>query len=443
MKTIFLSLIVLTCSTARAQINWESPIDVSDMTYGNRNPKIVLDNSGDPIVSWGNSSGDVYVSSWSGSNFNTPVIANSGYNAYIANNLGPDLASKGDTVYIVFKAEPVSSEHVYVARSFDGGLTFDLPVQVDDIGSGLSEFVHLAADDNGHPIVIFNRFDSGWSNPRWVLARSNDFGGTFQPDVLASNWSGGGTSVACECCPAAIATKGDTCLVAYRDNYNNIRDTWVGLSFNGGISFIGGMDVDQSGWYIQGCPTTGPDIEIQGDTVYSTFMNAASGQSRVFYSKASISAGNGASATIINDATPGLTIQNYPRISTDQNYGVIAWQQTVSGQSQVVVSTSLDLASGFPASYSIVDGTSAYHPDIVIDGTTVHLVWRDSQSSTVKYCKGQLSMADISNINLNNLNSKNEEIFDLMGRKTTIRRNEIQIIRKQNGEVEKRIVILE
>ena len=90
MKTIFLSLIVLTCSTARAQINWESPIDVSDMTYGNRNPKIVLDNSGDPIVSWGNSSGDVYVSSWSGSNFNTPVIANSGYNAYIANNLGPE-----------------------------------------------------------------------------------------------------------------------------------------------------------------------------------------------------------------------------------------------------------------------------------------------------------------------------------------------------------------
>jgi hypothetical protein len=72
-------------------------------------------------------------------------------------------------------------------------------------------------------------------------------------------------------------SEGNTVVMPYRDNDNNIRDTWVGVSNDGGASFTSGMDVDQQDWLIMACPSSGPDAFIIGDNIYSTYMSGASG----------------------------------------------------------------------------------------------------------------------------------------------------------------------
>ena len=328
-----------------------------------------------------------------------------------------------------------------MVRSIDGGLTFDPPVQVDNIGSDLSEFVHIKTDDSGNPITSFNRFDSNWGNPRWVVSKSNDFGLTFEPPVVASGWSGGGNAV-CECCPADIAVKGQTALLAYRDNLSNIRDNWIGISNDGGNSFTTGMDVDQTGWMIMSCPTTGPSIEIVGDTLYSAFMSAATGTSLIYYSKASISSASGIASEELTGYFQGLANQNYPKISIDSGKGVIVWQQSGSGNIQTVLSLSEDISGGFPSIYDTVVPQYSANPDVVMKGNEIHVVWRDYSEGTVKYRKGIISGVGLTELQENS-KKKVIKITDLSGREVEFNFQTPLILFYEDGTSERIIRIKE
>ncbi len=411
---LYLFTLAITSTISFSQIYWEPIIEVAPSTFNNKNPTIVLNGSDNPVISWGNGA-SLFVSTWDGASFTTPISANGPINGVlIGNNYGPEITSHGDTIFGIFKETPASSGNIYVVRSIDGGLTFDPPVQVDNIGSDLSEFVHIKTDDSGNPITSFNRFDSNWGNPRWVVSKSNDFGLTFEPPVVASGWSGGG-NVVCECCPADIAVKGQTTLLAYRDNLSNIRDNWIGISNDGGNSFTAGMDVDQTGWMIMSCPTTGPSIEIVGDTLYSAFMSAANGTSLIYYSKASISSATGIASEELTGYFQGLANQNYPKISIDSGKGVIVWQQSGSGNIQTVLSLSEDISGGFPSIYDTVVPQYSANPDVVMKGNEIHVVWRDYSEGTVKYRKGIISGVGLTELQENS-KKKVIKITDLSGR---------------------------
>ncbi len=426
---------VAVSSSSFSQIYWEPVIEVAASTYNNKNPTIVLNGNNNPVVSWGNGT-SFMVSVWDGAAFTAPANANGSITGVLAgNNYGPEITSYGDTIYGIFKETPVTTGNIYVVRSTDGGLTFDPPVQVDNIGTDLSEFVHVTTDDLGNPIAAFNRFDSNWGNPRWVLAKSADFGSTFTPDVVASGWSGGG-NVACECCPAALAVDGQTTLLAYRDNLSNIRDTWVGISNDGGTTFTSGMDVDQTGWMIMSCPTTGPSIEIVGDTLYTTFMSTATGTSLVYYSKASISSATGAAGDAITGYFSGLANQNYPKMSIDNGKGVIVWQQSGSGNVQTVISLTEDITTGFTSDYDTVVPQYSANPDVVMSGDEIHVVWRDYSDGTVKYRKGVISGVGLTELQ-NSSNKKIVKITDLSGRETEFKYGQPLIFIYEDGSSER------
>lgn len=398
MKNFTFLLFILTSIlvSAQSQITWFPTMDVAGSTYDNLHPRITTDAAGNPVIIWGRLSDDaVFLSRWDGYAFTPPLKLNPSWMTVAVQTwMGPDIAAKGDTVYVVMKQTPEDTGPVYIVTSVDGGATFYDPVQADAIADSISRFPTVAANAGGNPIVAFMKFDPGFENPRWVVTQSNDLGNTFSTDVRASGWSGAGAEV-CDCCPGTIVSSGNSVAMLYRDNLGNIRDSWAGISTDGANSFTQGLAIDQNNWMIMMCPSSGPDGVIIGDTLYSTFMNGASGMNMNYFSKSSLTSLNGAPGIELTGMIPGLTSQNYPRIASSGKTVAVAWKQHVDGSDQLNLLFTPNIANGFPAVYDTVDLSNITNTDVAVTPGSVHVVWEESSTGNVKYRRGSFSLSSV------------------------------------------------
>ena len=387
-KLILTILMVFMLTFLNAQIIWDDQINIGPSSAGNHHPRIVLDASGNPLVVWTNHDRLMY-SRWNGTSFETPKSLNPpGMNIAGASWMGPQIAAHGDTVYIVFKEIPEDSKFSWAIHSYDGGLNFSDPVQIDFIGDSLSRFPTVTTDAEGHPVVAFMKFNSSFGDARWVVTRSDDHGKSFSSDVLASNWSDPDADV-CDCCPGTIVSHDHNVVMLYRDNNNNKRDSWAGISRDGGNTFSQGANIDQQNWMISSCPASGPDGVIIGDTLYTTFMNGASGKIRVYTNKVSLSDFNPEPAQLITGDLFGLSSQNFPRIASYGNAASIVWKQQISGQEQLVMHFYNDIASGLEPLYDTVDLNQIMNADVAMSEDRIFVVWEDYNSGTVRFRAGE------------------------------------------------------
>ncbi len=351
-------------------------------------PRMALDGAGNPMVIWGKMSDEsIFFSKWNGTAFTTPVKINpTGFKAATASWMGPDIASKGDTVYVVFKRAPETSDtnYIYILTSFNGGASFSSPVRVDYIADSISRFPTVTVDDAGNPIVAFMKFNASFMQSRWVVTKSADYGKTFSTDVIASGYSGTNAEV-CDCCPGAIISSGNISAMLYRDNLNNIRDIWTGISTNNNVSFNSGFATDNTKWMINSCPSSGPDGVVIGDSLYSVFLSAGSGNFRTYISSSSISSGAVKSVSRLSGNFTGLSQQNYPRIATDGKAGAIVWKQTTSTGTQLPILFTNDISKGFPTNYDTVDLKDITNADVAMSNGNIFVVWQDDNSGTVKF----------------------------------------------------------
>lgn len=396
MKKIFTFLLALmfvsAISKAQSGITWAAPMTVASNNYQNLHPRITLDAMGNPLILWGytinTTEGKAYFSRWNGSMFTTPVTVSPNMITIAAASwMGPDIASKGDTVYVVMKRtdEGVDTNRLFITHSFDGGMTFSIPVQIGYISDSVSRFPTVSIDETGNPIVGFMKFDAGYVTSQWWISRSTDYGTTFLPCVKASGWSGGDV---CDCCPGALVKSGNTLAMLYRDKNSNIRDSWAGISNDEGTTFPSGIRVDQNNWNLNMCPSSGPDGVIIGDTLYSSFMNGASGTSLVYYNKSSISNLTSGPTIPVTGMYTGLFVQNYPRMANNGNAIALAWKQNVSGSDQLGILFTNNINNGFPTLFDTVWTNNITNTDVAVGNGEIHVVWQDDNAGVVRYRKG-------------------------------------------------------
>jgi hypothetical protein len=311
---------------------------------------------------------------------------------FTASWAGPDIASFGDTVYVTFKQTPEDVNPMYMIHSYDRGSSFSSPIQIDQIGDSLSRFPVVTVDDTGNPIVAFMKFDAGYLNARYVVSRSNDFGNTFFPDVSASGYSGGNV---CDCCPASIVADGSSVAMLYRDNLNNLRNIWAGISLDGGASFNNGLQIDDTNWFINACPSSGPDGVIIADTLYSVFMSEATGDALVYVSKTSISNFQSSSAIALTGTFPSLESQNYPRIADAGNALAIVWKQNTDMGAEAAFMFTPDIQNEIPMIFDSF-GSDVVNADVAMANGKVHVVWEDGNTGTVQYQKGSYLTTSVS-----------------------------------------------
>ena len=396
-KLLALFLAVQSFPGLTQTINWDAAITIAASSYGNLHPRISLDRNGNPLVLWGSSNNKAQFARWNGTSFTMPVSLNPGsIPAATASWMGPNIASYGDTVYVVFKKTPEADtlSHVYIVSSFDGGQNFSMPVRVSYISDSVARLPTVTTDNAGNPIIAFMKFNASFGDARFAVSKSNDFGTSFSPDVKASGFSGGEI---CDCCPATLLNSGSRTIMLYRDNLSNKRTIWAGISNDNGNSFTSGVEVDNTNWMISSCPSSGPDGVIVGDTLYSVFRSSASG-TRVYFSKASLNTPTLVSAGQVTQNFSGLSSQDYPRIAHAGNAAVMAWRQVSSGNSKACISFTTDIRQGFPVAYDSIGSNNVTNLDIAMREGEIHLVWQNDATGSVSYRKGTYATTSVGSI---------------------------------------------
>jgi hypothetical protein len=366
----------------RAQngVIWYDPITVADKTYGNLHPRVTLDHHDNPIVLWGDPDGRAFIARWDNKAFAEPFQINpNGKHVFTESWAGPELTSRGDTVYVVYKEIPEENNHVYIKHSYDGGKHFSYEQQVDDSDGFISRFPTVAIDPYGNPLVAYMKLDQGYTNPRYVVAKSKDMGESFAGEALVTDFSGGKVS---DCCPATVAESGNATIILYRDHLDGYRPIWAGISRNMGVSFDKGLRVDTSHWYAKACPPNAPHGTIIGDTLYSVFTTGGGDSALIYYSKTSLT-GLTATTQLLTGSFTGLTSQNFPRIANSGNATAIAWEQAIGIRTQVCLFFTNDITTGLPAKYDVVSHGAFQNLDVALGGGHIYVVWQDDSSGNI------------------------------------------------------------
>jgi hypothetical protein len=350
-----------------------------------------------PLVSWESSTNNkIYSSRWNGTAFTSPITINpAGVSPFIANWAGAEIASSGDTAFIVFSTVPADTGNVYTVRTIDGGVSFEDTVRVTPIDTAnMVRFPSVAVAPGGNPIVNYMQIEAiGMLDSEWAVARSTNGGSSYLPPTVPSLLA---PDFVCDCCPATIAISGNRQALVFRNNDSNIRNMWAAHSIDAGASFPVAAEVDQTNWMIMSCPSSGPSSVIIGDTLYTTWMSDATGDARIYLSTTNIN--DQQIGTLRQIYATGTATQNFPVIAGKGDTLGIAWQGYVGSLAKVYFTASTSGAAGLGAVVDTVTKTYSSgqsRPDLAFANGKFHMVFTDGNGSNVKYLTGSIGTVGV------------------------------------------------
>jgi len=426
-KVIILSILSLVslCFTINGQqLTLENSLTISDGSDGFGRPRITLTNNG-PLIIWRKDSTPkkIRASKWDGNSF-SPIYDICSPDVMPSSWDGPELASKGDTVYVVFTSTATTQSSIMLIKSFDGGLNFSDTIRVSE-NDPLHKFrmPNIKIDKNGNPIVSYMQYLLNWSEPKQMVNRSTDYGNSFLGGVNASASAPGEP---CDCCKASLVLDNDDIYLLFRNNISNQRNSYVSKSSDGGITFNTVANLDDYDWIISGCPATGPLGVVNGDSLLIVRRSGATGNDEVVYNKINKVDLN-YSYTRNIDPIIGK-VQDYPEITAMNDTIFFAWQDNRDNIPDCFISYSTNGVENLTQGIKFTDTTitsSKLNPDIVFKDKIVHIVYNHNGLNSVEYVKGYFGQ--LSSVEEINSNKKIEFNFDLLGRENKNSFNKIII----------------
>ena len=394
------------------------PYQISGSTTGNTHPRVALSNN-NPVVVWGDpgNNGNLFYSLWNGNGFDSPVqLTYNDENVMLGYAEGPVIKTHGDTVYICYVSMGSTEHRVYLRKSVNAGQTFTDTLIVNDRANGVSlEYANMTLDENGNPMIAFIRFENG-DVPKQVFYRSYDGGISFTPEINATPDT---LSQPCECCPSSLISENNMIYLSYRNNVNNIRDFYVSVSDNGGLSFDSLIRVDFTNWFSSSCPASGPSSFVSGDSLINVYMVKESNRTMIKASAVHKTNFQTGSDIYVDPAVVTGTFQmNYPEIAGNGDTIGIVWHDSRAGQLKTYCSYSVNGLSGLSAPYLVSDFISGIqnNPHITYKNGIFHIVWRDYSNDIVWYRKVSFDagILAVENVDKNDLmvypNPANESI---------------------------------
>jgi hypothetical protein len=154
--------------------------------------------------------------------------------------------------------------NIWLAKSNDDGQTFSKPIKVNDDADGPEHRFPTAATD-GHGNVFVAWLDKRMTNDerpnycRVFVTVSNDGGKTFARNVDAT---GGQPNSICHCCRIGLAVSSQGVFAAFRNEIDDVRDTFLVHSPNSLAEFSSPAAIEDTGWQIPMCPFNGPSLAL-------------------------------------------------------------------------------------------------------------------------------------------------------------------------------------
>ena len=385
-KILFLSLFCLFSETTKAQLFLSDAITVSEEGTGARAPRIALLENNNPVVYWGKQGSNprLYIAQWNDDSFGESLLINTnGVEPDLwGGGLGPQIVSQDNTVFLVFENY---GQGIYCSKSTDGGTTFDNPVEVFIAPQGrVATLPTLGIDATGNPIVGFITTNFSEQNAQYEVAKSLDGGATFELPVVASAPASG--DEVCECCSGSIGVAaGDEVYLTFRNNDNNLRDIWVAKSSDGGASFTEATDIDETDWQVESCPQSGPDMLVNGDNLSAVFYNGADGQ-KIYFSAVDKNTMELESHFHITPLVEDKG-QNYPAVAGSGDTLAVVWQENGQFGWDIMMAWTTTGPADLLNNKMVIanDNLSERQPDILYENGKFHIVYEDSNTGHVLY----------------------------------------------------------
>lgn len=306
-------------------------------------------------------------------------------------------AGKPYAVWQTHTGGEFNSMKLRFARSTDYGKSFTRAVDVDPSGLPASQsFFNMNVSPRGTIFVVWldgRDKPAGHGGAAIYMARSIDGGASFEKSVRVA-------MRACPCCRVSIAfTDENTVHIGFREIFeDNVRDIAVVTSTDGGKSWGNPVRVADDHWQIDGCPHSGPSLAVLGKRLFVSWftVHEKEHQSYVFLVHSDDS-GHTFSDRLWLSA--GTLDANHPYIvaAGDRILAVFQArdQDTNNGWGKVHVYLREVSAAGAMSRLMAVPnvGASASYPTLAFESTGhVFLAWAeaDDAGSSVVFARGRL-----------------------------------------------------
>ena len=438
---IFFFCIILSTGEIKGQfVLFDQHLTISENSDGFGRPRIKLTSGNSPIVVWRKDATPktLRASRWNGSAFSQAYdILQNG--VLPSSWDGPEIATKGDTVYVVFTSLATSQSSIMLIKSFDGGINFSDTIRVSE-NNPLHKFRmgNVEINQDGNPVVSYMQYLLNWNEPKQMVNTSLSFGSSF---LGATDASALALGEPCDCCKSSLVCDGNNVFLLFRNNESNIRNSYIAKSTDGGLTFSSVADMDDYTWSISSCPATTPRGVLSGDSIVVVKRSGATGNNEVVCSNVSMQNLNYSYNNNI-DLMSGV-IQNYPEVSASGDTVVAVWQDNRESYQDCYISFSSEGAHALQGSLSFTD-TSFFgqkiDPDVEFKNGNIHLVYLNSTEHKIVYLKAAFQSLSSSNENFSQNILTQISQTDILGRKTD-KKNGFQIIVDEKGGVKKRIIL--
>ena len=184
---------------------------------------------------------------------------------------------KSGQVYVVWSDQRNGGvPDVYFAKSTDGGATFSPGIRVNSYTDDSQQYPEIALDDDEKLYVVWSDGRRYTSDNSWdvYMARSVDGGASFEPEVKVNDADIATLNNEYPY-PIIAAAKSGNVAVSWEDKRSEDWDVYLRRSFDGGATFVASTRVNDVGTGNQ----TVPDIAMDAaGRVYATWRDTRNGE---------------------------------------------------------------------------------------------------------------------------------------------------------------------
>jgi len=416
----------------------------SGPSEGYDRPRVVITANNSPFVIWSKPSTPKAIKArkWNGNSFDSTFnLVNS--DLMPTGFIGPEIAANGDTVYLIFESLLHNNHVIYLKRSLDGGITFSDTIRVSD-NSNTHKFAmpNISVREDGNPVVSYMECLPNWTDWKQVVKTSFNFGMSFSSATDVSALAPGEP---CDCCQSTLVTNGNNVYLLFRNDDNNVRNTYITKSTDDGLTFSDTQDLDDINWVLNACPTSSPVGAVIGDSIMVVRRNGGSGVNELY--KSNVNKDDLQKSYFSQVESSGSNLQDQPKIATDLFHFVSVWEENRNGNKDcfysVIGSDGKSLHNG------IISDTNTFghkiEPDITYGGPYAgdfSVVYTASTQKEVHFLYGPLLyvVADINEASDSN-DKKLLKSVNFLGKNVIPFSNKPFINIYNDGSVERKIVV--
>ena len=332
MRYLFYFILLITFTFSQTEYIFSDNIQITDFSSDQKFPEVVIHDNMIHLTwvsIYGNTKNIMYSGSQDfGETFSEPIQVN-----HISNNViaygqsGSKIEVFNDIILITYIDDRTGPWSVYLNISYDNGLTWEEEIIISDTPY-LNGYQDFEIDNNGNLHLVYYNYAANNHlqdvRYRFTQRMMNDWvwNSSIPMGVVNDEME------PCDCCqPDLEIDENGNIYVAYRNNVQNLRDTYLSVKRFSEDGFYENYQVSNFQDFIPYCPSSGPDIDIKEDKIavaYTIYDNE-----KVYTSMSNLDEINFSDFMNVSDSN---SKQNYPYISLDENI-VVVWADYINSNS--------------------------------------------------------------------------------------------------------------